>query len=97
MKLNLTTIEDTDRLNYRIPMSIKTELDELAERCKKEKLDFIAALSEGLRGVAKAIRQELDSRAGQRGAKIGVSVAPATSTEPTPSSTLTNGADPDRA
>jgi len=60
--MRLKTSEDTDRLNYRFPVSIKQELDELAERCKKEKLDFIAALSEGLRGVAKAIRQQLDNK-----------------------------------
>jgi hypothetical protein len=76
MKLNLPTVEETDRLNYRIPLSIKGELDALAERCKKEKLNFIAALSEGLRGVAKAIRQELDARASKRGTKNGASVAP---------------------
>ena len=74
--MKLKSIEDTDRLNYRIPVSIKTELDELAERCKQEKLDFIAALAEGLRGVAKAIRQQLDAKASARGAKNGASVAP---------------------
>ena len=74
--MKLKTIEDTDRLNYRFPVSLKQELDELAERCKAEKLDFIAALSEGMRGVAKAIRQQLDRKAGKRGAKIGANVAP---------------------
>jgi hypothetical protein len=74
--MKLKTIEDTDRLNYRFPLSIKQELDELAERCKKEKLDFIAALSEGLRGVAKVIRQQLDGKRTRRGAKTGASVAP---------------------
>jgi len=74
--MKLRSIEDTDRLNYRLPVSIKAELDELAERCKQEKLDFIAALAEGLRGVAKAIRQELDAKASARGAKNGANVAP---------------------
>jgi hypothetical protein len=74
--MKLKTIEATDRLNYRFPVSLKQELDELAERCKAEKLDFIAALSEGMRGVAKAIRQQLDRKAGKRGAKIGANVAP---------------------
>ena len=74
--MKLKTIEDTDRLNYRLPVSLKQELDELAERCKTEKLDFIAAVSEGMRGVAKAIRQQLDRKAGKRGAKIGANVAP---------------------
>jgi hypothetical protein len=74
--MKLKTIEDTDRLNYRFPVSLKQELDELAERCKKEKLDFIAALSEGMRGVAKAIRQQLDRNAAKRGAKNGANVAP---------------------
>ena len=77
--MKLKTIEDTDRLNYRLPVSLKRELDELAERCKKEKLDFIAAVSEGLRGVAKSIRQELDGKRAKRGAKNGASVAPDTS------------------
>ena len=75
-RLKLKTIEDTDRLNYRFPVSLKQELDQLAERCKKEKLDFIAALSEGMRGVAKSIRQELDGKRSHRGAKHGVNVAP---------------------
>jgi len=75
-RLKLKTIEDTDRLNYRFPVSLKQELDQLAERCKKEKLDFIAALSEGMRGVAKSIRQELDGKRSHRGAKNGVNVAP---------------------
>jgi hypothetical protein len=74
--MKLKTIEDTDRLNYRFPVSLKQKLDELAERCKTEKLDFIAALSEGMRGVAKAIRQQLDRKAGKRGAKTGANVAP---------------------
>lgn len=74
--MKLKTIEDTDRLNYRFPVSLKQELDELAERCKNEKLDFIAALSEGMRGVAKAIRQQLDRNRGQRGSKTGANVAP---------------------
>ena len=73
--MKLKSIEDTDRLNYRFPLSLKQELDQLADRCKKEKLDFIAALSEGLRGVAKAIRQELDGKRSQRGAKNGASLA----------------------
>ena len=77
MKLNLPTVEDTDRINYRIPISIKAELDELAERCKKAKLDFNAALFEGLRSVARAIRQELDGNQIHRGAKSGTSVTPA--------------------
>jgi len=74
--MKLKTIEDTDRLNYRFPVSVKQELDQLAERCKTEKLDFIAALSEGMRGVAKTIRQQLDRKAAKRGAKIGANVAP---------------------
>ena len=74
--MKLKTIEDTDRLNYRFPVSVKQELDQLAEGCKTEKLDFIAALSEGMRGVAKTIRQQLDRKAGKRGAKIGANVAP---------------------
>ncbi len=74
--MKLKPIEDTDRLNYRFPLSIKQELDELAERCKKEKLDFIAAVSEGLKGVAKAIRQELDGKRAKRGAKTGANLAP---------------------
>jgi hypothetical protein len=74
--MKLKPIEDTDRLNYRFPLSLKQELDELAGRCKNEKRDFIAALSEGMRGVAKAIRQELDSKRSQRGAKIGANAAP---------------------
>jgi hypothetical protein len=74
--MKLKPLEDTNRLNYRFPVSLKQELDELAERCKTEKLDFIAALSEGLRGVAKAIRQQVDRKAGKRGAKIGANVAP---------------------
>ena len=83
MKLNLPTVEETDRINYRIPVSIKAELDELAERCKKAKLDFNAALFEGLRSVAKAIRQELEGNQTSRGAKSGTSVAPAANqTEP---------------
>jgi hypothetical protein len=76
MKLNLPTVEETDRINYRIPVSIKAELDELADRCKKAKLDFNAALFEGLRSIVKAIRQELDDQT-SRGAKSGASVAPA--------------------
>ena len=74
--MKLKTIEDTDRLNYRFPVSLKQELDELAERCKTEKLDFIAALSEGMRGVAKTFRQQVDRKAGKRSAKIGANVAP---------------------
>ena len=74
--MRLKTIEETDRLNYRFPVSLKQELDELAERCKTEKLDFIAALSEGMHAVAKAIRQQMDRKAGKRGAKIGANVAP---------------------
>jgi hypothetical protein len=74
--MKLKTIEETDRLNYRFPVSLKQELDELAERCKTEKLDFVAALSEGMRGVAKAIRQQVDRKAGKRAAKIGANVAP---------------------
>jgi hypothetical protein len=73
--MKLKTIEDTDRLNYRLPVSIKNELDELAERCKREKIDFIDAVTEGLRGVAKTLRQQLDKKA-KRGAKTGASVAP---------------------
>jgi hypothetical protein len=80
--MKLKIIEDTDRLNYRLPVSIKNELDDLAERCKREKIDFIAAVTEGLRGVAKTLRQQLDKKA-KRGAKTGASVAP---------ETLTNGA-----
>jgi hypothetical protein len=76
--MKLKTIEDTDRLNYRLPVSIKTELDALAERCKRDKVDFIAALAENLHGFARAMRQELDNKAGQRGAKNGASVAPET-------------------
>jgi hypothetical protein len=88
--MKLKEIEETDRLHYRIPVSIKTELDELAERCNKErpKIDFIGALSEGLRGVAKAIRQELDNRAAARGAKNGASVAPESRAESTPNGEL---------
>ena len=74
--MKLKAIEATDRLNYRFPVSLKQELDELAERCKTEKLDFIAALSEGMHGVPKAIRQQVDRKAGKRGAKIGANVAP---------------------
>ena len=74
--MKLKPIEGTDKLNYRFPLSLKQELDGLAERCKKEKLDFIAAVSEGLWGVAKAIRQQLDGKRGQRGAKSGANLAP---------------------
>jgi hypothetical protein len=77
--MKLKPIEDTDRLNYRFPVSIKHELDELAERCKKEKIDFIAAVTEGLRGVARTLRQQLDKTA-KRGAKTGANVAPETFT-----------------
>ena len=80
MKLTLPTVEDTDRLNYRIPLSVKAELDDLAERCKRAKLDFNVALAEGLRSVAKAIREQLDARTSKRGAKVGVSAAPDSST-----------------
>jgi hypothetical protein len=73
--VKLKTIEETDRLNYRFPVSVKNELDDLAERCKAEKIDFIAAVTEGLRGVAKTLRQELDKKA-KRGAKSGATVAP---------------------
>jgi hypothetical protein len=74
--MRLKTIEDTDKLNWRFPLSIKQELEQLAERCKKEKLDFIGAVSEGLRGVAKAIRQELDGKQAKRGPTTGDIVAP---------------------
>jgi hypothetical protein len=74
--MRLKTIEDTDKLNWRFPLSIKQELEQLAERCKKEKLDFIGAVSEGLRGVAKAIRQELDGKQAKRDPKNGDIVAP---------------------
>jgi hypothetical protein len=66
MKLNLPTVEDTVQLKYRIPVSLKTELDALAEQCRKQKLDFGTALAEGLRTVMKAIRQELGVKAGLR-------------------------------
>lgn len=64
MKLSLQTVEPTTQLKYRVPVSLKAELDALAEQCKTAKLDFGAALAEGLRGVAKAIRDELQTRAG---------------------------------
>ncbi len=64
MKLNLPTVEETTQLKYRVPLSLKAELDALAEQCKQAKLDFGTALAEGLRGVAKAIRQELRAKAG---------------------------------
>jgi len=73
--VKLKIIEDTDRLNYRFPVSIKNELDELADRCKQEKIDFIAAVTEGLRGVAKTIREALDRKAAKRGVKSGATVA----------------------
>ena len=72
--MKLKTIEDTDRLGFRLPLSVKQELDGLAERCKREKVDFVAALAEALHSFAKAMRQELDNKAGQRGAKTGASV-----------------------
>jgi hypothetical protein len=61
-----------------VPLSIKTKLDGLAERCKREKVNFAEALSDGLRAVAKTLREKLDARARHRGAKIGASVAPET-------------------
>jgi hypothetical protein len=64
MKLNLPSVEDSAQLKYRVPLSLKAELDDLAEQCKKHKLDFGAALTEGLRGVAKAIRQQLRTKSG---------------------------------
>ena len=64
MKLNLPSVEDTAQLKYRVPVSIKAELDALAEQCRKQKLDFGSALSEGLRGVTKAIRDQLEPKPG---------------------------------
>ena len=64
MKLNLPSVEPTAQLKYRVPASVKADLDALAAQCKKAKLDFTTALAEGLRGVAKAIRQELQTKAG---------------------------------
>ena len=64
MKLNLPTDEETTQLKYRVPISLKAELDALAEQCKKHRLDFGAALAEGLRGIAAAIRQELRAKSG---------------------------------
>jgi hypothetical protein len=63
-----------------VPRSIKLELDQLAEQCKAAKLDFTAALVLGLRETAKAIRTELDKQRRKRGTKIGVNLAPETST-----------------
>jgi len=75
MKLRLPTVEETDKLGYRVPVSIKAELDQLAADCKREKLDFALALAEGLREMAKAIRKELDQRR-KRGPKAGTSLTP---------------------
>jgi predicted TIM-barrel fold metal-dependent hydrolase len=80
MKLKLPSVEETDRINYRVPRSIKVELDQLAEQCKAAKLDFTAALVLGLRETAKAIRAELDKQGRRRGSKVGVNLAPETST-----------------
>jgi hypothetical protein len=64
MKLSLPPVEETTQLKYRIPLSLKAELDVLAEQCKKHKLNFGTALTDGLRGVAKAIREELRTKSG---------------------------------
>ena len=76
MKLKLPTVEETDKLGYRVPVSIKAELDHLAADCKREKLDFALALAEGLREMAKAIRKELDNQRRKRGPKAGTSLTP---------------------
>jgi predicted TIM-barrel fold metal-dependent hydrolase len=80
MKLKLPTVEDTDHINYRVPRSVRVELDQLAQQCKAAKLDFTAALVLGLRETAKAIREELEKQARKRGAKSGANMAPDTST-----------------
>ena len=80
MKLKLPTVEDTDHINYRVPRSVKVELDQLAQQCKAAKLDFTAALVLGLRETAKAIRGELEKQARKRGTKAGANMAPETST-----------------
>jgi hypothetical protein len=64
VKLNLHTVEDTAQLKYRVAVSLKAELDALNEECRRHKLDFTAALSHGLREVAKALRQQLRAKAG---------------------------------
>jgi hypothetical protein len=76
MKLKLPTVEQTDHINYRVPVSVKQELDDLARECKTAQLDFTAALILGLRETAKAIRGELD-QVRKRTAKAGASLAPA--------------------
>jgi hypothetical protein len=80
MKLKLPTVEDTDHINYRVPRSVRVELDQLAQQCKAAKLDFTSALVLGLRETAKAIRGELEKQARKRGAKSGANMAPDTST-----------------
>ena len=36
MKLRLPTVEETDHINYRVPRSVKVELDQLAQQCKRQ-------------------------------------------------------------
>ena len=38
MKLSLPPVEETTQLKYRVPLSLKAELDALAEQCKQHKL-----------------------------------------------------------
>jgi hypothetical protein len=65
MKLNLNTLEDTVQLKYRVAASLKDELDKLHADCKTHKLNFTAALEQGLREVTKALRQELNTKLAQ--------------------------------
>ena len=75
MKLNLPTVEETTQLKYRVPVSLKAELDALNQQCRKERLDFSAALVHGLREVAKALGQQLEAKA-KAGLKTGFKVEP---------------------
>src|SRR5215472_15296972 len=60
MKLGLKKKERTEHLNFRIEVSLKQELIELFKECSEKDIDTTAALTVGLRQVAKALRRELD-------------------------------------
>jgi hypothetical protein len=101
MKLKLDKIEDTVQLKYRVDLSLKDALDEVYEECNKckPKLNFTAALTQGLWEVVKALKREL--AATTSGLTSEPKVEPKTEPKkrqlPASSSVIPNGTDTERA
>jgi hypothetical protein len=98
MKLGLKKKERTEHLNFRIEASLKQELTELFKECAAKDIDTTAALTVGLRQVAKALRRELDEVSDANiDAKTGANPGAKKRVLPAAQPALPNGSNTDRA